>query len=241
VTTESRRIAALSIVAKWAGTEVFPAAKIEGDTDMTFGQVVRLVKKLNEANFRGLIESRKDLRSEGSAHVRTYAVLRVRLQTTGLALGWATLMPTMDFAAKFLVSIEEYDQHRKDSALTRAIGKGELGQVRWLLRAGVDVNGPGPVSFALYTAATYANPAILDALVAAGADVNRRSAGREMTPLHIASERGHEGAVRALLNAKADVDARDYQQATPLDMAMRGKHDGVVRLLSAALEKTKGT
>ena len=45
----------------------------------------------------------------------------------------------------------------------------------------------------------------------------------DKTPLHGAADQGYVGAARALLEAGADVNARDGDDATPLERAKRGR------------------
>jgi ankyrin repeat protein len=57
-----------------------------------------------------------------------------------------------------------------------------------------------------------------------------------MTPLHYASECGHEDAVRALIRANEaiDVNARDLKGKTPLCLAVERGFDRIVELLVSA-------
>ncbi len=65
-----------------------------------------------------------------------------------------------------------------------------------------------PPDAPLHVAAEYSrDPAVITALILAGADVDSRSAW-DRTPLHEAAEHGTPGVVRALLAAGAEVDAR---------------------------------
>jgi serine/threonine-protein phosphatase 6 regulatory ankyrin repeat subunit B len=47
----------------------------------------------------------------------------------------------------------------------------------------------------------------------------------------MASQEGHQEVVRALLHAKADVNAKTVDGATALMMALQEGHHGVVQLL----------
>lgn len=60
---------------------------------------------------------------------------------------------------------------------------------------------------------------MLAALLAAGADPDRRTARDLCTALHLAAQRNHVGAVRQLLAAGTSVDAHMYASFTPLIMA----------------------
>jgi len=91
--------------------------------------------------------------------------------------------------------------------------------------------------------ALHGNHAELQSLITRGADVNFIDAeGR--TPLHFASENGHELCVELLLRANAAVTVADKNGIRSLHRACRGGFDGVVRkLLDAGAEvdsKTPG-
>jgi len=58
----------------------------------------------------------------------------------------------------------------------------------------------------------------IDALIAAGADVNAR-ARHGQAPLHLAAAAGSDAAVARLLAAGAALDARDLSGWTPLHQA----------------------
>ena len=71
-------------------------------------------------------------------------------------------------------------------------------------------------------------------LLEAGSDVDVRNK-YGVTPLWIASQKGHTGIVKLLLEAKADVNAaRKTNGVTPLFMASQNGHTEVVKLLLAA-------
>ena len=68
----------------------------------------------------------------------------------------------------------------------------------------------------------YENPAVLLALLDAGANVEARD-GNDWTPLHYAAGFNYNPAVLlALLKAGADTDARDSYDVTPLHYAVSG-------------------
>jgi ankyrin repeat protein len=67
-------------------------------------------------------------------------------------------------------------------------------------------------------------------LLKVGAETGARD-GRGWTPLHLASERGHESIVRLLLDKGADVGARTTSGSTALHWASCRGHASVVRLL----------
>jgi Ankyrin repeats (many copies)/Ankyrin repeat len=62
-------------------------------------------------------------------------------------------------------------------------------------------------------------------------DVNLKHGAFEMTPLHEASQYGHEHVATLLLNHGAEVNARNSSLETPLHIASQRGHLEVVRLL----------
>ena len=73
---------------------------------------------------------------------------------------------------------------------------------------------------------------MVEALLAAKADVNARDAGGA-TPLHLAAAQGFKSVAEVLLAAKADVNARDQRGDTPLHMAAAAGQTALVDLLLA--------
>lgn len=69
-------------------------------------------------------------------------------------------------------------------------------------------------------------------LIAAGADVNARSASKQ-TPLHLAVSEGRQEIVALLLDRGADLDARDWKGMTPLDRAAQKRALGLAAMLRA--------
>jgi len=122
-----------------------------------------------------------------------------------------------------------------ETPLIRAINSGQLTLVRLLLKAGADVN-LAQTSTKSWTPLMYAcaHPQILQELLAAGGNANARSGTYELaspfggqkllggeTALHLATKANQLEAVNLLLQAGADVEARDATGAAPLDVALR--------------------
>jgi ankyrin repeat protein len=71
----------------------------------------------------------------------------------------------------------------------------------------------------------------VELLLRVGNNPNQREPSLNATALHYASRSGHEGIVRALIDRRADVNARDVNECTPLHWAAKGGHVAVIRLL----------
>ena len=93
--------------------------------------------------------------------------------------------------------------------------------VNTLIQKGIDVNIADDSDYtALHYASAYNNPRIVEALIAAGADVNAQvhALNGGITPLFFAVRSGgYLGVIDALIRAGADVSARDTAGSTPLD------------------------
>ena len=77
-----------------------------------------------------------------------------------------------------------------DTPVADAAMRGDLAALRALLRQGADVNAPqGDGSTALHWAAELGDPAMVELLLGAKADVGARTRLDDLTPLHLAPER----------------------------------------------------
>lgn len=72
---------------------------------------------------------------------------------------------------------------------------------------------------------------VVECLLSWGADANARQAYTERTALHAAAWRGSITMAKALVNHKADVNARDLDGNTPLHFATKNGHNDIVRYL----------
>ena len=75
---------------------------------------------------------------------------------------------------------------------------------------------------------------VVQALVDAGADVDKASGCNDSTPLHFAAETGKDAVVKALIEAGADMNKANNEGVTPLSVAAQEGHETIVRLLIKA-------
>jgi ankyrin repeat protein len=122
--------------------------------------------------------------------------------------------------------------------LLNAAGWRTPAEVRALLAAGADLNGPDQGgSTPLYRASVQGEAANVEVLLAAGAAPNVESGtGDEGLPLCGAAVWGHLDTVRALLAAGADPNLREDHGTghTASEQAVLGGHRATLRLLHAA-------
>lgn len=84
-----------------------------------------------------------------------------------------------------------------------------------------------------YAAGATQNPAVVKALLKAGAKVNARDKSGD-TPLHQAAINKNAEVVKVLLEAGADVHAKSVAELTPLHRAARNKNSAVAQFLLQA-------
>lgn len=119
------------------------------------------------------------------------------------------------------------------TALMLASIKGHRDIVRALLTASADVNASNKGTTALHVAAHQGHGSVIRDLLAAGARVDARTDAGYLrsTPLLDAAGAGQLDAAEILMNAGADVNARDELGLTPLMLAAAGGYGDLVSLL----------
>jgi ankyrin repeat protein len=113
-----------------------------------------------------------------------------------------------------------------ETLLAEAAAGGRLEVVHFLLDQKADVGT------ALHLAALNGHKAMVDLLLANGADVNARDRSGK-TPIHHASSRGFVKVAETLIAHSADVNAGRGRMQTPLAAAAAGGHSQVIELLLA--------
>lgn len=120
-----------------------------------------------------------------------------------------------------------------ESPIADAAMKGNVEQVKSLIRDGLDVNmAQGDGMTALHWAARKGDVELVDFLVSAGANVAAVTRLGDYTPLLVAMRAGHEGAALSLVRAGASVTATTSTGVTPLHFAAQG---GSVKVIEAML------
>ena len=104
-----------------------------------------------------------------------------------------------------------------DISLPVAAGRGDVETVRRLIAAEVDVNAADTTGFTPLHRATTGEIARL--LLRARADKDAKVGGDGRTPLMMAASAGHAAVVRVLIEAGADVHARDQRKHMALHLA----------------------
>lgn len=112
-------------------------------------------------------------------------------------------------------------QAAADDDLNFAAFKGDVAEIKRILRAGTDVdirnhNNETP----LINAAARGHAPAVKVLISAGANVNAQT-GTGYSPLHAAADNGHSAVVVALIRGNADVNLHNSDGHTPLHFAAK--------------------
>lgn len=116
---------------------------------------------------------------------------------------------------------------------------GKVEAVKYLIKAGAEVNSPSKNSLGvtpLQSAVAGGHLEITRVLLEAGASPNVRERGG-YTPLHTAAQNGDVEVVRSLIFGGADVEAVSEKNEKPLDIALKSGHHEVVNLLKAGITR----
>jgi ankyrin repeat protein len=228
---------ALFLAEKTGGPPAYTAAR--GKTSL-FCRHAHLAIGTDHAE-RWLAHMRDSLAEEG---IPAEVAAQLLSNLAGLA---ATLADP--FVLLYHLPIEELrDKLQADPSLATANDHGrnlicaaaiawDVPRMRLLLEFGADVNAEdGGGHNPLYRVANGAGPeevgtAALALLIAHGADVNQVTGVGGMTPLHMSARRGTTRIAEALLDAGAEIEARDKNGETPLRRAVNCNQESVVSLL----------
>lgn len=115
-----------------------------------------------------------------------------------------------------------------------AIKNGDLDAVKkWIRDQPESINKCLGVFSSLDCAIESENLEALEALLAAGADPNRKNGMCQLTALHYASHMSEVSFIQRLIAAGADLESQDYRGATPLHYAVTNSVEAVLTLLGA--------
>jgi ankyrin repeat protein len=120
------------------------------------------------------------------------------------------------------------------NAFTSAVAAGKQDIAGLLLDAGAKPDDGSPGLTPLQFAASAGNVEMIRFLVKRGANVNYGVKSGGQTALLSAIYGAHPEAVQALIELKADVNAKTKDGDTPLQAAMKGDQEDMVKILKAA-------
>ena len=130
-------------------------------------------------------------------------------------------------------SISSLPKRELDTKLILAANKGLTTIVKYLIKAGADINAKDGNGYnVLHRASINKHEQIVKILLDAGADVNIKTTDG-WTPLHLASSRGYEQIVKMLIKAGADLNVKADDGWTPLHVAIRTRYKNIIDLLKS--------
>jgi uncharacterized protein len=144
-------------------------------------------------------------------------------------------VPVMDLLVKRGLSVHSTGKLGQ-TVLMMAASKGQIAAAEWLLQHGVAVNAADiqqgyTALHGVSSSSVRDDAAMIELLLANGADVHKKAKHQQLTALDMAALHGNVNCARALIAAGANVNAADYTGITCLHMALTQKHAAVVRLL----------
>ena len=143
--------------------------------------------------------------------------------------------PRPDVVATLLVLLVATAATPPDSPVADAAMRGDLSEVRELLRSGADVNAPQSDGLtALHWAADNGDAALASVLIYAGANLAPLTRNDAYTPMHMAARGGHAELIEQLLEAGADAGvATSRTGVTPMHLAAKAGSGEAIRRLAA--------
>ena len=146
-----------------------------------------------------------------------------------------SVRPRLDVVAALLVLLVATAATPPDSPVADAAMRGDLDEVRELLRSGADVNAPQSDGLtALHWAADNGDAALAGVLIYAGANLAPLTRNDAYTPMHMAARGGHAGVIEQLLEAGADPGvATSRTGVTPMHLAAKAGSGEAIRALAA--------
>ena len=131
----------------------------------------------------------------------------------------------------YIRNINFKDGNQKETALHKAVSRGNIDIVRLLLGKGASIEA---LNFEddtpLHLAAWNGHTGVVELLLERGASIGPISDDKH-TPLHYAVSNGHIGTVELLLSKGASTEVIDKDSRTPLHLAVSNGHIGTVKLL----------
>ncbi len=131
----------------------------------------------------------------------------------------------------------DFEDAAGNKALHLAAGRGFLGAVQALIKAGAEIDaldGSIHQRSPLLLAARRGYLPVVNRLIEAKANIELADKQYGCRPLHHAAMAGHVEVVKRLLSAGAVVNAADRKGATPLALAKAKGHTKIVQLLAQA-------